>query len=91
MEATWNRWVAKGAGRKDNFCFLGVPGFPKLDCYWVGSLDFNFLIEIKGSATKPTKSETFCRGVNSNQVNKYPTRRGHPSKRLTHTVDGAPL
>ena len=32
----------------------------QLDCYWVGSLDFNF--------TKPPTSETFCRGVNSNQV-----------------------
>ena len=30
-----------------------------LDCYWVGSLDFHFLVEIKGFSTKPTKSSTF--------------------------------
>ena len=29
---------------------------PKLDCYWVRSLDFNFW-EIKGGSTKPTKSD----------------------------------
>ena len=29
-----------------------------LDCYWVGSLDFNFWVEIKGFATKPPKSFT---------------------------------
>ena len=26
---------------------------PKLDCYWVGSLDLNFWVEIKECSTKP--------------------------------------
>ena len=39
-----------------------------LDCYWVGSLDFNFLENQVGLSTKPPKNPTFCRGVNSNQV-----------------------
>ena len=36
-----------------------------LDCYWVGSLDLSFF----GNrvSTKPTKSETLCRGIRSNQ------------------------
>ena len=41
----------------------------RLDCYWVGSLNFNFLVEIKGFSTKPPKSEKhFLRGCRcSNQ------------------------
>ena len=27
-----------------------------LDCYWVGSVDLNFFLEIKGFSTKPPKS-----------------------------------
>ena len=38
-----------------------------LRCCWVGSLDCNFLGN-QGVSTKPPESETFCRGVNSNQV-----------------------
>ena len=32
-----------------------LPGW-RLDCYGVGSLDLNFLVEVKGVSTKPTKS-----------------------------------
>ena len=46
----------------------GFKGNPNsrhtLDCYWVGSLDFNVLVEIKVFSTKPpTKWSTFCWGV----------------------------
>ena len=42
-----------------------------LDCYWVGSLDFNYLVEIKLGfpKLKPTKSlNNFLQGVDSNKV-----------------------
>ena len=43
--------------------------FPKqLDCYWVGSLDFNFLVETKVFSSTPPNSETlFARGGRCNQ------------------------
>ena len=43
---------------------VGSPiNIPILDCYWVGSLDFNFW-EIKWLSTH-NKWRAFCRGVNS--------------------------
>ena len=33
-----------------------------LNCYWVGSVDFNFFLEIKGFSTKPPKSYFFAGG-----------------------------
>ena len=40
-------------------CLIGL-----LNCYWVGSLDFNFLVEINVFSTKPHKKfKTFCKGV----------------------------
>ena len=41
---------------------------PCLDCYWVGSLDFNFFGKSRGFPLNPQKDITFCREVNSNQV-----------------------
>ena len=44
----------------------GPYGFGSiLGCFWVGSLDFNFLVEIKvGFPLNPQKVKlTFCRGV----------------------------
>ena len=41
---------SKGRG---GCCFFAGPLF--LDCYWVGSLDFNCLVEIKGFSTKQPK------------------------------------
>ena len=41
---------------------------PAFFLYWVGSLDLNFLVEIKGFSIKPPKSQAFCRAGNSNPV-----------------------
>ena len=40
---------------------LGMPT-PILDCYWVGSLDFNCLVEIKGFSTKPPQKVQLVAG-----------------------------
>ena len=37
------------------WAFVGLSRCP-LDCYWVGSLDFSFLVETKVFSTKPLKS-----------------------------------
>ena len=34
-----------------------------LDCYWVGSFNFNFVVETKVFSTKPPKSDPLCRGL----------------------------
>ena len=63
MPGHWHEAGGGGGGeprpsdlkRREERHALGV-WCPLLDCYWVGSLDFNFLVEIKGVSTKPPKS-----------------------------------
>ena len=45
-----------------------------LDCYWVGSLDFNFLGN-KGVFHSTPKKLNFLQGVNSNQVSEHSAQR----------------
>ena len=41
------------------------------DCYWFGSLDFNFLVEVQGFSTIPTKSDSLF-------AVRPATKRSHP-------------
>ena len=58
------------------FLFLCRVGFP-LGCYWVGSLDFNFLVETKVFSTKPNKSEKLFAGgvVTATELTSFGVRR----------------
>ena len=39
-----------------------------LDCYWVGSLDFHFLVEIKGVPLNPQKVKLFAAGSTATKL-----------------------
>ena len=53
--------VADG-GRQKSHRGCGSRGASGLDCCWVGSLDFYFLVEIKRFSIKPKSEQLFAEG-----------------------------
>ena len=55
-------WRGRFLGLEGPWCQIQTYGPWSVlvqDCYWVGSLDFNCLVEIKWVSTKPTESKHF--------------------------------
>ena len=72
---------------------LGCVGSSKgplhLDCYWVGSLDFNFW-EINGFSTKPATVELFAEGSRATKTwDVLRGLHGRPQSRLLSVMSGA--
>ena len=99
---------AKSAQRAANFFLAGAQqgirnGMTSinLDCYWVGSLDFNFLVEIKGFPLNTQKVKLFA-GASLQQPRNHPTggfllgnpntvHCQHPKRVIPFTQEQAPL
>ena len=73
--------------RSRALCVCVIVFINSLDCYWVGSLGFNFLVEINGLSTEPQESQKNAGGVNSNQDQRKPTQKESLAKELPHKED----